>query len=299
LKLPSALIEPRNSLWDTLNEIESMERLPPILVVDRFPRLLDALLDLLRGLSTGEWGYPTVAAGWTVKDVALHLLGGDVGILSGGRDGFSESRATMGEWDELVAWINGRNADWVQSTRRIGPQLLCDLLRFTGDQVNAYFSSLDMHATGAAVSWAGPESAPVWLDLAREFTERWHHQQHIRDAVGKPGVTSPYYLAPVLAAFVHALPQTYRQVDAAGGTCISLTISGEAGGTWSVVRQPEGWELYTGKPEQPQAEIVLPEQIAWRVFTKGMGKDEARRWAKLHGDPALAEKMLETIAIIA
>ena len=37
-----------------------------------------------------------------------------------------------------------------------------------------------------AVNWAGPEPAPIWLDPAREYTERWVHQQHIRDAVRNP-----------------------------------------------------------------------------------------------------------------
>ncbi len=52
----------------------------------------------------------------------------------------------------------------------------------TGEQTNAYFQRVDPFAMGGPVSWAGPEPAPVWLDVAREFTERWHHQQHIRAA---------------------------------------------------------------------------------------------------------------------
>ena len=54
----------------------------PILVADRFSELLDALLELLSGLSPAEWEQPTVCAGWSVRDVALHLLGDDVGMLS-------------------------------------------------------------------------------------------------------------------------------------------------------------------------------------------------------------------------
>jgi hypothetical protein len=33
------------------------------------------------------------------------------------------------------------------------------------------------------VSWAGEEKSANWFDTAREFTERWHHQQQIRLAV--------------------------------------------------------------------------------------------------------------------
>lgn len=276
-----------------------MQKPPPIFVADRFPELLNALLDLLRGLSVTEWECPTVAAGWTVQDVALHLLGDDIGILSARRDAFSESHANITNWEELVAWLNQRNSAWVQATRRIGPRLLCDLLNFTGDQVNEYFRSLDLNALGRAVSWAGSDSAPVWLDVAREFTERWHHQQHIRDAVGKPGLTEPRYLAPVLAAFVHAVPHTYRQVDAAEGTCVTLTIVGDSGNSWSVMRERNRWQLYVGKPEQPNAEIMLPEQIVWRVFTKGMAKEIALKRAVFHGNQTLGARMLDTVSVIA
>ena len=52
-----------------------------------FPETLDALVDLLTDLSPDDWQKPTVCAGWTVKDIAAHLLGGEIGILSRKRDG--------------------------------------------------------------------------------------------------------------------------------------------------------------------------------------------------------------------
>jgi hypothetical protein len=57
-----------------------------IVVIDRFPPLRSQLLALLAGLGEEDWALPTAAPRWSVKDVALHLLGGDVGILSRERD---------------------------------------------------------------------------------------------------------------------------------------------------------------------------------------------------------------------
>ncbi len=276
-----------------------MEIPSPILVADRFPALLDRLVDLLSDLSAEEWARPTVATGWSVKDVALHLLGDDVGILSGKRDGFSEGRWKAETWEELVALINRSNDRWLQATRRISPRLLCELLRFTGDRANALFLSLDPFALGGPVSWAGPEPAPVWLDVAREFTERWHHQQHIRDALGRPGCTEAYFLKPVLATFVRALPQTYRQVEAALGTCVRLTITGDSGGEWSVAREGATWQLYEGRSPDPQAEVELPEEVAWRLFTRGISAAQAGASSRLLGDTRLAQKALETVSILA
>jgi uncharacterized protein (TIGR03083 family) len=276
-----------------------MNKPSPILIVDRFPALLDTLLELLTGLTSKEWDRPTVSTGWSVKDIALHLLGDEINILSGKRDQFHEPHGPLDTWEELVAFINQRNAQWVEGTRRISPQVLCELLRITGSEVNDYFQTLDVHALGGPVNWAGPDPAPVWLDIAREFTERWHHQQHIRDAVEKPGCTEPYFLAPVLDGFVRALPHTYRQMDAPEGTCVSLTITGASGGVWSVMREKGRWELYSGQPERPLAEVILDENVAWRLFTRGIQKDQARKSAQLQGNLELAEKALDTLSIIA
>jgi len=45
------------------------------------------LLEWLDDLTPDEWHAPTAAPGWTVKDLALHLLDDDLGCLSRGRDG--------------------------------------------------------------------------------------------------------------------------------------------------------------------------------------------------------------------
>src|ERR1700730_15622756 len=130
----------------------------PILVADLFPHVLDSLLEVLSGLTAEDWTRPTACALWSVKDVALHLLGGDVGILSRKRDAFGDK--SIMSWEELVALINRLNETWVNATRRMSPRLLCGLLKHTGEQVCDYFKSLDPFAIGSAVDWAAPDPAP-------------------------------------------------------------------------------------------------------------------------------------------
>ena len=275
-----------------------MEEPQPIIVVDLFPEILDQLLELVSGLSAEDWDKPTACSLWSVKDVALHLLGDDVGILSRKRDGYSLSGDIKG-WADLVTLINKWNAMWVDATRRISPRLLCDLLTFTGTQVCEYFRSLDPTLVGDSVSWAGPDPAPIWLDLAREYTERWLHQQHIRDAVGSPGLKQPRFFAPVLDAFVRALPHTYRETGAADGTLVALTISGESGGQWSLLRENEFWNLYLGIPHKPDVEVVMDEDVAWRIFTTGLSREDARARVTVIGNQSLGLKALDVVSIIA
>jgi len=271
----------------------------PIVVIDLFPETLDALVALLAELSPEDWVRPTVCSRWSVKDIAVHLLGGDIGLLSRKRDAEQSSGEPARSWKELVALINQLNDAWVKAARRISPRLLCDLLRFTGAQVCEYFRSLDPTAQGSPVDWAGPGPAPVWLDLAREYTERWHHQQQIRDAVKRPGLVEPRFLAPVLDTFVRALPHTYRNVAADAGTAVTLTVTGDAGGRWSVVREDGKWILYVGRAEQPVAEAVIDQDAAWRLFCKGMTRSEAARRVTLIGERALAGHAVEMVSVIA
>ena len=275
-----------------------MKRPGEIAVVDRFAALRAQLLALLADLSAEDWARPTAAPGWCVKDVAAHLLGGDVGILSRKRDAFCPAGAVFQTYAELVELVNRLNREWVQAAQRMSPRLLCELLAFTGPEVEAYFQSLDVLALGEPVSWAGPNPAPVWFDLAREFTERWHHQQQIRDATGRAPLYDPYFLAPVLDTFVRALPYSFRGVSAQDGTVVRFEISGGAGGVWFLVRTGDAWELGLESWAEAAAEVVVPQDTAWRMFTKGVDRERARASAAIRGDADLASWIFRSVAVI-
>jgi uncharacterized protein (TIGR03083 family) len=277
--------------------------LAPIDTLPLFPGERSALLELLGDLPASEWEAPTICPGWSVKEVAAHLLGDDIGRLSWGRDGYVNPAFAAGldvaTLPGLVAAIDRQNAVWVTGARRISPGLLIELLAMTGELTEAYFTSLDMTALGMPVDWAGPEPAPVWLDVAREYTERWVHQQHIRDAVGKPGLKERRWFAPVLDAFVRGLPRALRNAPAANGAALRLTIAGDSGGEWVALRHKGNWMLGTAPGMSVDAMVELDEDYAWRLFTKGISKEEARRSARIEGDEALAEQALEMVSILA
>jgi uncharacterized protein (TIGR03083 family) len=275
-----------------------MTGLQAIQVVHLFPGLLQALIALLSDLTSDEWRRPTACGEWSVKDISLHLLGGEIGILSRKRDGYTPG-GRIASWEELVDLVNRWNEEWVRGTQRMSPTVLVDLLRHTGTQVCAYFESLDPYALGDPVSWAGPEPAPVWLDLAREYTERWHHQQHIRDAVGRPGLKEPRYLAPVLDAFVRALPHSFSGIEAAEGTLVALAIKGPSGDRWLLRRGEGAWDLHLELPDVVAVEVVIDENDAWRLFTAGLSIEQALARAAISGDRSLAMQVLKTVSIIA
>jgi uncharacterized protein (TIGR03083 family) len=270
----------------------------PVEVRDLFRPERENLLHLLSSLKEDDWLRPTICSGWKVKDIALHLLGVDLGNLSRRRDQFSDP------WwqpagNDLVSSLNQWNDDWVVAARRLSPRLLCELLAVTGEAIDSYFQTLDPFEIGAAVSWVGPEPAPVWLDIAREYTERWVHQQQIRDALDRPGLKEPRFLAPVLATFVYALPHCLREMDSPPGTFLRLVIEGEAGGEWIALRTEDGWTLGRDVEGAANATVRIDQDSAWRIWTRGISRQEALRHIKLEGDRSLGMKVLDMVAIIA
>ncbi|MDQ2716053.1 MAG: maleylpyruvate isomerase family mycothiol-dependent enzyme [Chloroflexota bacterium] len=279
-----------------------MQRVQPIMVIDLFPHERKQLLELFSALEAEDWKQPTICPGWTIKDIGLHLLGDDIGYLSGRRDHFSNPffrNKDLHEWPSLVKNINEANELWVQSTTRISPELLSALLELTGKQFHDYMQSLDPMALNGVVSWAGPDPAPAWLDIAREYTERWLHQQQIRDAVNKPGLKERRFFQPVLDTFVRALPHTYKDMPATDTTVLKFVVTGEAGDVWYLLKEADTWSLAKDVELRPTAVVTMDQETCWRLFTKGIAKDQARAKTTIEGDQKLGVKLLETVSIIA
>jgi hypothetical protein len=43
---------------------------------------------------------------------------------------------------------------------------------------------------------------------------------------------------------------------------------------------------------------MIPQSIAWRLFTKGIDRESARTRVTISGDKALAEHVLQLVAIV-
>lgn len=130
----------------------------------------ERLLGLLESLNGAQWGAVTAAPAWTVKDVVLHLLGGELSWLARNRDGETAGVVPVDAGhSEFVRGLDLHNQRWVDAARMLSPWLIIDLLQWSGEQLDECLSTVNLTRPGS-VYWAG--EAPLWFDLAREFTER-------------------------------------------------------------------------------------------------------------------------------
>jgi uncharacterized protein (TIGR03083 family) len=279
-----------------------LQSLPPIAAAHLVREVDEALIPLLRSLDSADWQRRAVGV-WTVRDVAAHLLDGALRRLSLDRDGHQPPSPDwdLSDYGELVGYLNELNASWVSASQRLSPEVITDLLENVCPQMADYFDSLDGEGKAAfPVSWAGEAVSRVWMDIAREFTERWHHQQQIREAVGAPPLDQERFVRTLLETFVRALPRSFASQAAPEGTCIEIRVSDMKDIAWLLQREVGGWQLGTVEPDlAPDVSIRIPAAIAWRLFTKGIKTAEARRSTEVLGPEHLAEPFFTTLAIMA
>jgi uncharacterized protein (TIGR03083 family) len=272
----------------------------PIRTVHLFPKLDRLLINMLRGLEPSDWSSPTSAGDWTVKDIAAHLLDGNLRGLSVSRDGYvGQKPEGIDSYGSLVAFLNRLNHTWTDAAKRISPALLTDLLEITGQQYAHHLESLDPFAEAVfSVAWAGQQVSPNWFHIAREYTEKWHHQQQVRLALGQaePLFESELYM-PFLDTSMQALPHHFRNFPGVEGERILVQVPAYA--SWQLVYANGRWS-FTGDEEGPaDSAAVIDPAMAWRLLTKGVPPSEALAYVSVTGRGELQEMLCTMRAVMA
>lgn len=273
----------------------------PIHVAHLFRPLDEKLIALLKSLSPEEWHIQTVAKLWKVKDVAAHLLDGNLRLLSMQRDQyFGEPSITIDSYQTLVDWLNQLNADWVKANKRISPSVMIMLHEVSGKQACDYYESVDLEAPAIfPVSWAGENESKNWFHIAREYMEKWLHQQQIRDAVNKEGILNEEFYTPFLETAMRALPYTFRNINAEEGTSIRIAVRHEVLDAWYLVQQNSSWILTKEEQSSPDASLLIEGHAAWKLFSKSWRAQDAAPFVNKEGDIALADHALNMVTFMA
>jgi uncharacterized protein (TIGR03083 family) len=263
-----------------------------------FEPLEQKLIDLLKSLAPADWSKPTVAGLWTVKDVAAHLLDTSVRAVAMAHKHADDPPDAIHSYSDLVNYLNRLNAEWVKAMRRVSPQTLIEFLQLAQKPMLDYYHSLDLQAPAVfSVAWAGESESKNWFHIAREYTERWHHQQQIRDAVRQEGIMTREFFYPMIDTLLLALPYNYRNTSAPEGTCVQVKISGDAGGVWTIKAIAEGWK-FTTPATSVTTTLTLDADTAWKLFTKALTPEQIETRVNIEGDKLLAKPVLKMVAVM-
>lgn len=255
---------------------------------------------VLRSLPPADWDRRTLAKDWAVRDVVAHLVDGDLRRLSFHRDRHPvpDPEKPIDGYEELVGFINDLNRRWIQVAKRFSPAVLMGLLDRSGREVADFVESLDPFAPGLfSVAWAGEDVSLNWMDIGREYTERWHHQQQIREAVGASLLLADRWMRPLLELSVRAFPKSFASVTAEPGAEIQVAITGSGGGTWTLVLEDDGWAIYEGSGPEPDAIIRVAADKAWRIFYNALEAEEGIDF-EISGNRELTRAFASTRAVM-
>jgi hypothetical protein len=109
---------------------------------------------------------------------------------------------------------------------------------------------------------------------------------------------TPSLYFPVIDTFLRGLPYTFSDVDASVGTALLIEVAGDCGGQWCLVRSEDRWRFTGELPANVEAHVVIPQAIAWRLFTKGIDRESALAEITISGDTNLGGHILELTAIV-
>jgi hypothetical protein len=180
----------------------------------------------------------------------------------------------------------------------MSPTVLIELLDTTGTEYNEVISRLDLFEKAIySVAWAGQNESQNWFHIAREYTEKWHHQQQIREAVGKSGIMIREFFYPMIDTFMQALPYNYRSVKPVAGTTIRISINGELGGEWIIQFNGKEWEFRKSAGNY-EAEISIEPDLGWKLFTTAVSEEDAEKQIIIHGNQELGRHILRMRSVM-
>lgn len=259
----------------------------------------DRLLTLLRSLTSADWQRPTRCPGWDLQGLATHLLGGSFSVISWLRDGYRGTPSPNGLDEQgFIAWIDDLQTTWVNAARSLSPRLLIELLEWSTKGFAEAIEAQDPASVTAHVSWASAEPGPVWLDHARELSEKWIHRQQILEALGQPADLRPDLAVPVLEALRWAYPYRLGTHHRDPGDFVEIdVVDNHLGQQWRLVSTGDVWAFDGADPKVKVASMSLSGDQAWKLLTNNYdpATDDAIRTS---GDPKIIETLLRTRSII-
>lgn len=268
-----------------------------------FPKLTEKFLKLLRELEPSDWLRPSPIKGRTVKDLVSHVIDGSLRNISMQRDNFMDNSnvPNINSYDELINHIQKLNTDWMIASKRLSPKILIDLLEYSEKEFYEFMKSKNPKGKALfSVAWAGETESENWFDIAREYTEKWHHQMQIRLALDKPIFLDTEYSEPLYDTFMIALPHLYREFsNFEKGTKIKISLTGKLNKSWIIEWQTDKWIFTDSIKPEIYTSVEIPDDIAWKIFTNtDRDKEKYITKIKINGDKSIGLKLLDLVTVM-
>lgn len=274
----------------------------PIETLHLFQDLNQELIYFLADLKPEEWLLPSPIDGRTIKDLASHLIDGSLRRISMQRDHYFEADTKIPQnHNELVELIQNKNNEWILATRRLSSRILVEMLKKYEQEVYELYCRLKPEDEALfSVSWAGQKKSPNWFDIARDYSEKWHHQMQMRMASGRNLLISERFLTPLYETLLLGLPeQLNRNALAITEHILEVEIFGEIRLRKRLINNGSHWDFFENFEEEANTIVKVPASIGWILFTNtDRNKEKYIGQIQFTGNELLAKSVLYLTAVM-
>lgn len=258
------------------------------------------IIGLLKSVPPAKWNGKTCYPNWRVKDIIAHMLQTAMYRLSKQRDSYKlDSKGGTPEYTQLSGWIEDANERWVSCYTEVSPEVLLPMFEETELQLAELMEAQDLETPPFyKVAWADESIQFNWMDVAREYTERWHHQMQVREALGLPLLYDKKYFVPLLDILALSLPKWLSAYKPAVPADIVFTLSGELHYTIVLQRQAEGWTLTARGANRIAGHLQLSAEVFWKLLMRSISPEQAKADIQLEGDSKILDYFLNARAVM-
>ena len=264
-------------------------------ILDVFSELNKELIVLLENLSKEDWEKETCLKNRNVKDLASHILDTSLRRLAIQRDNYVSENPEINSYEDLVDFIQKLNREWILATKRLSPEIIISLLKNSENELVELLKTLNPYEKAFfPVNWAGENESENWFDIAREYTEKWHHQMQLREAVGREGkLYDKLFFQPVIDTFIKAIPFAYDKLDKTDFT-ITVEITGSCGGTFTLEKINKSTTFIDTIDSKNK--VSISQEEFWKLVTNSKPKRDIK--LECVGDKELTDQFLTVVAVM-
>lgn len=247
------------------------------------------IIEVLQGLEPTQWNLPTPCPGWSIADIAAHLI--DLDMMAMGAATIDHEP----DWDSLphvkspASQFTERGVDFRRGTP---PDDLLDQLKSVAQELSGYVAN---NSITVRVPWSKGEISPEQFLAMRAF-DVWVHEQDIRNSIDQPGnLGSNAALAAAQRMFA-SIPLIWgKKVQAPAGSSLTLTVTGpDVSGSLHVVVGSDGRATIVESLDSPDNSVTLSWPDFADAFTGRVPVEVTMSQATIQGD--LAETFISSLA---